>query len=159
MKSHVEAMIFGGLIVLFLAIEPRGLARLWAIGKEKTAHLGHFHIDRPDRATAPKETPYENDNAVTGSAGSQPPPAPAAWQSTAAAEDRQGGSGAVHSVCSSTARGRMPRMAPPGPTPSRYYIKLINARDGGVNGAQADLRGMDETEYKTDRGVDVLLSV
>jgi len=35
MKSHVEAMIFGGLIVLFLAIEPRGLARLWAIGKEK----------------------------------------------------------------------------------------------------------------------------
>ena len=35
MKSHVEAMIFGSLIVLFLAIEPRGLARLWAIGKEK----------------------------------------------------------------------------------------------------------------------------
>jgi branched-chain amino acid transport system permease protein len=28
-------MIFGGLIVLFLAIEPLGLARLWAIGKEK----------------------------------------------------------------------------------------------------------------------------
>jgi len=35
MQSHVEAMIFGGLIVLFLAIEPLGLARLWAIGKEK----------------------------------------------------------------------------------------------------------------------------
>jgi branched-chain amino acid transport system permease protein len=35
MKSHMEAMIFGGLIVVFLAIEPRGLARLWAIGKEK----------------------------------------------------------------------------------------------------------------------------
>ncbi|SPE27508.1 Membrane protein [Burkholderiales bacterium] len=35
MKSQLEAMIFGGLIVLFLAIEPRGLARLWAIGKEK----------------------------------------------------------------------------------------------------------------------------
>ncbi|HYA65604.1 MAG TPA: branched-chain amino acid ABC transporter permease [Burkholderiaceae bacterium] len=35
MKSHMEAMIFGGLIVFFLAIEPRGLARLWAIGKEK----------------------------------------------------------------------------------------------------------------------------
>jgi len=35
MQSHMEAMIFGGLIVFFLAIEPRGLARLWAIGKEK----------------------------------------------------------------------------------------------------------------------------
>ncbi len=35
MQSHVEAMVFGGLIVLFLAIEPLGLARLWAIGKEK----------------------------------------------------------------------------------------------------------------------------
>ncbi|SPJ15490.1 Membrane protein [Burkholderiales bacterium] len=35
MKSHMEAMIFGGLIVIFLAIEPHGLARLWAIGKEK----------------------------------------------------------------------------------------------------------------------------
>jgi branched-chain amino acid transport system permease protein len=35
MQSHVETMIFGGLIVLFLAIEPAGLARLWAIGKQK----------------------------------------------------------------------------------------------------------------------------
>jgi branched-chain amino acid transport system permease protein len=35
MKSHMESMIFGGLIVLFLAIEPLGLARLWAIGKQK----------------------------------------------------------------------------------------------------------------------------
>jgi len=35
MKSHMEAMIFGGLIVFFLAVEPHGLARLWAIGKEK----------------------------------------------------------------------------------------------------------------------------
>ena len=35
MKSHMEAMIFGALIVFFLAVEPHGLARLWAIGKEK----------------------------------------------------------------------------------------------------------------------------
>ena len=33
--SHVEFMIFGVLIVLFLALEPHGLARLWSIGKEK----------------------------------------------------------------------------------------------------------------------------
>jgi branched-chain amino acid transport system permease protein len=33
--SHVEFMIFGVLIVLFLVLEPHGLARLWAIGKEK----------------------------------------------------------------------------------------------------------------------------
>ena len=33
--SHLEAMIFGGLIVFFLIAEPHGLARLWAIGKEK----------------------------------------------------------------------------------------------------------------------------
>lgn len=33
--SHLAVMIFGGLIVLFLILEPAGLARLWAIGKEK----------------------------------------------------------------------------------------------------------------------------
>jgi len=35
MASHLEFMIFGALIVLFLVVEPHGLARLWAIGKEK----------------------------------------------------------------------------------------------------------------------------
>jgi len=35
MASHVELMIFGGLIIFFLIVEPNGLARLWAIGKEK----------------------------------------------------------------------------------------------------------------------------
>ena len=33
--SHTEFMIFGALIVFFLIVEPHGLARLWAIGKEK----------------------------------------------------------------------------------------------------------------------------
>jgi branched-chain amino acid transport system permease protein len=33
--SHLESMIFGSLIVFFLIAEPHGLARLWAIGKEK----------------------------------------------------------------------------------------------------------------------------
>lgn len=35
MASHLEFMIFGALIVVFLIMEPHGLARLWAIGKEK----------------------------------------------------------------------------------------------------------------------------
>src|SRR5262249_34273259 len=33
--SHLEFMIFGAMIVFFLIVEPNGLARLWAIGKEK----------------------------------------------------------------------------------------------------------------------------
>ncbi len=33
--SHIEHMVFGGLIVFFLIVEPHGLARLWSIGKEK----------------------------------------------------------------------------------------------------------------------------
>ncbi len=33
--SNLEFMTFGALIVFFLIVEPRGLARLWAIGKEK----------------------------------------------------------------------------------------------------------------------------
>jgi branched-chain amino acid transport system permease protein len=33
--SHTELMIFGGLIVWFLIVEPHGLARLWSIGKQK----------------------------------------------------------------------------------------------------------------------------
>jgi branched-chain amino acid transport system permease protein len=35
MASHLASMIFGALIVFFLIVEPNGLARLWAIGKEK----------------------------------------------------------------------------------------------------------------------------
>jgi branched-chain amino acid transport system permease protein len=33
--SHAELMIFGGLIVWFLIVEPHGLARLWSIAKQK----------------------------------------------------------------------------------------------------------------------------
>ena len=33
--SHLEFMIFGGLIVFFLIVEPHGLARLWSTAKEK----------------------------------------------------------------------------------------------------------------------------
>ena len=33
--SHSELMIFGGLIVFFLIVEPHGLARLWSTAKEK----------------------------------------------------------------------------------------------------------------------------
>jgi branched-chain amino acid transport system permease protein len=33
--SHVESMVFGGLIVFFLIVEPNGLARLWSTAKEK----------------------------------------------------------------------------------------------------------------------------
>jgi len=33
--SHLASMIFGALIVFFLIVEPHGLARLWAVGKEK----------------------------------------------------------------------------------------------------------------------------
>lgn len=33
--SHIEHMVFGALIVIFLIAEPHGLARLWSIGKEK----------------------------------------------------------------------------------------------------------------------------
>ena len=35
MISNLELMVFGGLIIFFLIVEPHGLARLWQIGKEK----------------------------------------------------------------------------------------------------------------------------
>lgn len=35
LASHLEAMIFGILIVFFLIVEPHGLARLWSTAKEK----------------------------------------------------------------------------------------------------------------------------
>ena len=35
LSKHIEEIIFGGLIVVFLIAEPRGLARLWQITKEK----------------------------------------------------------------------------------------------------------------------------
>ncbi len=33
--KHLEFMVFGGLIIFFLIVEPNGLARLWQIAKEK----------------------------------------------------------------------------------------------------------------------------
>ena len=33
--KHIEVIIFGALIIFFLAVEPHGLARLWQILKEK----------------------------------------------------------------------------------------------------------------------------
>lgn len=33
--SHIQLMMFGGLIIFFLIVEPHGLARLWQIAKEK----------------------------------------------------------------------------------------------------------------------------
>ena len=35
LQKHLEIMIFGGLIIYFLIVEPHGLARLWQIAKEK----------------------------------------------------------------------------------------------------------------------------
>ncbi len=35
LSAHLEAMIFGALIIFFLIAEPHGLARLWQLGKEK----------------------------------------------------------------------------------------------------------------------------
>ena len=34
-QKQIELMIFGGLIIFFLIVEPHGLARLWQITKEK----------------------------------------------------------------------------------------------------------------------------
>ena len=33
--SNFQLIVFGGMIIFFLIVEPHGLARLWQIGKEK----------------------------------------------------------------------------------------------------------------------------
>ena len=35
LMSNLELIVFGGLIIFFLIVEPHGLARLWQITKEK----------------------------------------------------------------------------------------------------------------------------
>jgi len=35
LTSHLQKVIFGGLIIFFLIVEPLGLARLWQVAKEK----------------------------------------------------------------------------------------------------------------------------
>ena len=34
-RRHIELMLFGGLMIFFLIVEPHGFARLWQIMKEK----------------------------------------------------------------------------------------------------------------------------
>jgi branched-chain amino acid transport system permease protein len=33
--AHIQIMLIGGLIILFLIVEPHGLAQLWRLTKEK----------------------------------------------------------------------------------------------------------------------------
>ena len=35
LQKHIEVMLFGSLIIIFLIVEPHGFARLWQIAKEK----------------------------------------------------------------------------------------------------------------------------
>ena len=35
LQKQIEVMVFGGLIIIFLIVEPKGFARLWQITKEK----------------------------------------------------------------------------------------------------------------------------
>jgi branched-chain amino acid transport system permease protein len=35
LQKQIELMVFGGLIIFFLVVEPHGLARLWQVAKEK----------------------------------------------------------------------------------------------------------------------------
>jgi branched-chain amino acid transport system permease protein len=35
LSTNIQQIVFGSLIIFFLIVEPRGLARLWQIGKEK----------------------------------------------------------------------------------------------------------------------------
>jgi branched-chain amino acid transport system permease protein len=35
LQKEIELMVFGGLIIFFLIVEPQGLARLWQVAKEK----------------------------------------------------------------------------------------------------------------------------
>jgi len=35
LQKEIELMVFGGLIILFLIVEPNGLARLWQVTKAK----------------------------------------------------------------------------------------------------------------------------
>ena len=53
-------MIFGALIVFFLIVEPHGLARLWAIAKEKL-RLWPFPTERaPAASRRPQDARHEN---------------------------------------------------------------------------------------------------
>lgn len=46
-NSNLQLIVFGGLIIFFLIVEPHGLARLWQLGKEKL-RLWPFRIDGVD---------------------------------------------------------------------------------------------------------------
>ena len=43
--SNLELMVFGGLIIFFLIVEPHGLARLWQIGEGEAAARGRSRTE------------------------------------------------------------------------------------------------------------------
>src|SRR5262249_32916071 len=130
--SNLEHMIFGGLIIFFLIVEPHGLARLWAIACGRSRIAGRRSSMKRDIARL----------MVVGFAGA----VLLGTAGTAAAADELFVPVLVY---------RTGAYAPNGiPWADGFvdYLKLVNARDGGVNGVKLVWEEC-ETEYKTDRGV------
>ncbi len=138
-QKQIELMIFGGLIIFFLIVEPRGLARLWQITKEKLRLLAVSALSER-RHVMKVRTLWI---AAAGRALVLAAPTPAARPRATRCSSR----------CSSTAPARTRRAAFPIANGFVDYFTLLNERDGGINGVKLAWEEC-ETQYDTKQGVE-----
>ena len=147
MISHLESMIFGALIVFFLIVEPHGLARLWAIAQARSCGCGRSRIDGGDARLAPNQPEETNMPKLLISGLFVALGMVVATAGTALAQNEQFIPSLVY---------RSGAYAPNGiPFANGVadYLKLVNERDGGINGVKITTEEC-ETGYATDRGVE-----
>ena len=142
LQKQIELMVFGGLIIFFLIVEPHGLARLWQIAKEKL-RLWPFPTSNEGGAMHANPRSSSDRRCWPSAVASGPLAAHRARPRPRRSSSR----------CWSTAPGPY---APSGiPIANGFvdYFTLINERDGGINGVKVAWEEC-ETQYDTKQGVE-----
>ena len=166
MISHIEFMLFGAMIVFFLVVEPHGLARLWAIARrsfgcgrsriEAATIRGHTRARTRSRIPQDRRPGRGRSGAVHGEDGNE-------CKTSVSRCAALLGAGALAAPALAQNEQFIPNLvyrtgayAPNGiPFANGIadYYKLVNERDGGINGVKIVFEECD-TGYATDRGVE-----
>ena len=143
LQKQIELMVFGGLIVFFLIVEPHGLARLWQIAKEKL-RLGRFRTETATGTWRCAMTHDESDRAARLARGV----AVGRWPGRSLAQ-------ANEISFPSPVLPHRPLRPERHPIANGFidYLNLLNTRDGGVNGVKL-VWDECETQYEVERGVE-----
>ncbi len=163
LATHFQFVIVGALIMIFLIAEPHGLARLWALAKEKL-RLWPFPIEwAGHRDTTGEEAPAAQQKEPRGQRGETRLTEPEPLGRTTPMKSLATGGSSLDTAGLAFADLMIPDLSyRTGPFAAggipfsdgyQDYFALLNARDGGIGGVPVRVVEC-ETAYNTERGVE-----